>query len=38
MNFARLTGAGDLLLLFALAAMVVLPAGMLWLIRRQRIE
>lgn len=38
MNFGRLSGAGDLLFVFALAAMALLPAGMLWLIRRQRIE
>jgi hypothetical protein len=38
MNFGRLAAAEDTLFLFALAAVLVLPAGMLWLIRRRQIE
>jgi magnesium transporter len=38
MNFARLSGAGDALFAVALASMAVLPAVMLWLIRRQRVR
>ncbi|MEO8432425.1 MAG: magnesium transporter CorA family protein [Acidobacteriota bacterium] len=35
MNFRRLSGAGDGIFAAAVAAMVILPAALLWLIRRQ---
>ncbi|HEY6146251.1 MAG TPA: magnesium transporter CorA family protein, partial [Thermoanaerobaculia bacterium] len=38
MNFQRLAGASDRLLLAAMASMVVLPVAMLWLLRRWNVR